>query len=137
MWLSHFESSKVYNNTVTLSRAEGIWLDVLSDDNLSLDNVSSQNDMNGMLVDSNQNHIERNVLNTNGLGAAVPAWGLFLNGFQNTYRGNTAQGNSGPAAACPGFPATFDFCDGTGGFNTSPFNQPPTLQGDNLMPGLL
>jgi parallel beta-helix repeat protein len=136
MWLSHFEASKVYNNTVTFSGAEGIWLDVLSDDNLVLDNVSSQNGANGLLVDSNQNHLERNVLNTNGL-FAPPAWGMHLRGFANTYRGNTALGNAGNPALCPGFPATTDFCDATGGANTSPLNQPPTLAGDNLMPGLL
>jgi len=84
-------------------------------------------------VNSNRIHIERNVLNTNGL-SGVAAWGLYLTGFGSTYRGNTAQGN--PGAGCPGFPATTDFCD-TGGGNVSPFNQPPTLFGDNLMPGLL
>ena len=81
------------------------------------------------------NHVERNVLNENGQGG-VPAWGLYFTpvAFGNTYRGNTAQGNPGPPPMCPGFPATTDFCDGTGGFNQSPLNQPPTLAGDNLMP---
>ena len=79
--------------------------------------------------------IRRNVLNTNGL-SGVTAWGLYLTGLGSTYRGNTAQGNPGPAAACPGLTATTDFCD-TGAGNVSPFNQPPTLAGDNLMPGLL
>ncbi len=129
MWLSHFEASKVYNNVVTFSGAEGIYFDVLSQDNLILDNVSSQNGNNGMFVDSPQNHIERNVLNTNGMGGALPAYGLWLNGARNTYRGNTAQGNPGPAGGCPGAPATNDFCDATGGANNSPI--------DNFMPGLL
>jgi len=75
------------------------------------------------------------VLNTNGLGGG-PAWGLYLTGFGCTYRGNTARGNAGGPALCPGFPATTDFCDAGAG-NVSPFNQPPTLAGDNLMPGLL
>ena len=77
-----------------------------------------------------------NVMNANGLAGAI-SWGLYFTGSGNTYRGNTAQGNPGPPPLCPGFPATTDFCDATGGFNTSPFNQPPTLLGDNLMPGLL
>ncbi len=129
MWLSHFEASKVYNNVVTFSGQEGIYFDILSQDNLILDNVSSQTGANGMLVDSPTNHIERNVLNTNGTGGALPAFGLFLRAAGNTYRGNTAQGNPGPPGGCPGAPATPDFCDGTGGANNSPI--------DNFMPGLL
>lgn len=135
MWLSHYENSKVYNNTVTFSVGEGILLDFLADDNLILDNVSSQNQRNGLVVFSNQNHIERNVLNTNGLGGGLPNWGLWITGFGNVYRGNTARSNPGPAASCPGLPATTDFCDGGAG-NTSPFVQGPLI-GDNLMPGLL
>lgn len=136
MWLTHFEASKVYNNVVTFSGAEGIYLDILSQDNLILDNVSGQNGANGMLIDSPANHIERNVLNTNGTAGAFPAYGLRLNSPANTYRGNTAQGNPGPPGLCPGAPATTDFCDATGGANNSPFAQGPLL-GDNLMPGLL
>ena len=136
MWLSYFENGKVYNNVITWSTNEGIWLDVGSNNNLVLDNSASSNGGNGLLVFGVRNHLERNVLNSNGFAAGL-GWGMYLIGGQNTYRGNTAQGNTGSAAACPGAPATTDFCDATGGANTSPFNQPPALIGDNLMPGLL
>jgi parallel beta-helix repeat protein len=134
MWLSHFENSKAYNNTVTFSGALGIFLDFLSDDNLILDNVASQNGNDGLLVQSNRNHIERNVMNTNGL-SGVASFGLLINGFDNVYRGNTARGNPGNPAVCATL-GTTDFCDNGVG-NTSPLNQPPALVGDNLMPGLL
>jgi hypothetical protein len=136
MWLSFLTGSKIHNNVVIYSGAEGIWLDVGSDTNLVLDNVVSFSGGNGLLVDSFLNHLERNLLNSNGLATGM-GWGMWLrNGGQNTYRGNTAQGNVGPPAACPGFPATTDFCN-TGPANVSPLNQPPTLAGDNLMPTLL
>jgi parallel beta-helix repeat protein len=137
MELMVFSGGKIYNNVTTRSvQGHGIWLQEASDDNLVLNNVCSRNGNNGLLIDSSQNHVEGNVLNSNGL-AGLNSWGLYFNGAANIYRGNTARGNPGPAAACPGFPATTDFCDVTGGLNTSPFNQPPTLVGDNLMPGLL
>jgi parallel beta-helix repeat protein len=138
MWLSFFEGGKVHNNAVTRSGSEGIFLDWMSRDNLLLDNVVTRSGANGMMIQSDFNHVERNVLNENGIGGLVPAWGLYF--FQgavgNTYRGNTAQGNPGPPGACPGFPATTDFCDGSGGANTSPFAA-MGLGGDNLMPGPL
>jgi parallel beta-helix repeat protein len=130
--------SKVHNNLVTKSASgEGIWLQEGSDHNLVLDNVASLNGNNGLLVDGRENLLERNVLNANGTSGVAPFWGMYLNGTGNVYRGNQAQSNPGGAAACPGFPATTDFCDATGGFNFSPLNQPPTLSGDNLMPNLL
>jgi hypothetical protein len=136
MWLSYFEGGKVHNNAVTRCGAEGIFIDFLSRDNLILDNVVTRSGSNGLIIQSDFNHVERNVLNENGWFGA--GWGLYF--FQgavgNTYRGNTAQGNAGPAAACPGFPATFDFCDGSGGANTSPFAA-MGFGGDNLMPGPL
>jgi hypothetical protein len=136
MWLSFLTGSKIHNNVVIYSGAEGIWLDVGSDTNLVLDNVVSFSGGNGLLVDSFLNHLERNLLNSNGVAAGL-GWGMYLRGGgQNTYRGNTAQGNVGFPAACPGIPATTDFCD-TGPANVSPLNQPPTLAGDNLMPTLL
>jgi hypothetical protein len=124
MNLSHFEVSKLHNNVVFRSVGDGIFIDRLSQDNLILDNVSGQNGGNGMLVNSPQNHIERNTLNTNG--ASGTGFGLYFNGPINTFRGNTAQGNVG--GACPG-PGTTDYCDATGGANNS--------IGDNFMPGLL
>jgi hypothetical protein len=73
----------------------------------------------------------------NGTGAPPSAYGMMLNGYSNVYRGNLAEGNAGPAASCPGVPATNDFCDATSG-NTSPLNQPAAgLAGDNMMPSLL
>jgi nitrous oxidase accessory protein NosD len=136
MWLSYFEGGKVHNNAVTRSQAEGIWLDWMSRDNLLLDNVVTRSGSNGLIIQSDFNHVERNVLNENGwMGGG---WGLFFSqgAVGNTYRGNTAQGNPGPPAACPGFPATTDFCDASGGANTSPFAA-VGLGGDNLMPGPL
>jgi parallel beta-helix repeat protein len=137
MELMVFAGGKIYNNVATGSvQGHGIWLQEGSDDNLVLNNVCSRNGNNGLLIDSSQNHVEGNVLNSNGL-AGLNSWGLYFGGAGNVYRGNMARGNPGPGAACPGFPATTDFCDATGGLNTSPLNQPPTLVGDNLMPGLL
>jgi nitrous oxidase accessory protein NosD len=120
MWLSWFQNSKVYNNVVTWSGAEGIWLDVASDNNLVLDNGSSANSANGILADGGGNHFERNVLNQNG------NWGLEMSSSANTYRGNTGQGNGGVPAACGGAPATTDICDQVSA-STSPL-------GDNVMP---
>jgi hypothetical protein len=124
--LKHFEVSKLHNNVVFKSAGMGIYVDFLSQDNLILDNVSGQNGGHGMQVDAPQNHVERNTLNTNGLGGS--GFGLLLNGSANTYRGNTAQGNV--SGVCPGpGPATTDFCDATAGANNS--------IGDNYMPVLL
>jgi len=136
MWLSYFEGGKVYNNAVTRCFAEGIFVDFLSRDNLLLDNVVTRSGSNGMIIQSDFNHVERNVLNENGMAGQGFGLYFFQGAVGNTYRGNTAQGNVGPAAACPGFPATFDFCDGSGGANTSPFAA-MGLAGDNLMPGPL
>lgn len=132
MWLSNFRGGKIHNNEIISAGfnqgGEGIWLDVGSDHNLLLDNVLTECGRNGMLVLSNGNHIERNVLNRNGV-TFPPAWGLFIQGgASNTYRGNTAQFNPGIAVACPGFPATTDICVAGAG-NNSP--------GDNFMPNAL
>jgi parallel beta-helix repeat protein len=124
MWLSWFQNGKVYNNVVTWSGGEGIWLDQASDNNLVLDNVAGQNGSNGMLVDSNNNHLERNVLSQNGFAAGA-GFGLYIrNGVSNTYRGNTGRAN--PGGPCIGFPATTDICDDPAA-STSPIT-------DNVMP---
>lgn len=120
MWLSWFQNGKIYNNVVTWSGAQGIWLDVGSDNNLVLDNNASGNITDGILANGGGNHFERNVLNING------SWGLEMWSSANTYRGNTGQGNSGVPPACFGFPATTDICDHTSA-STSPM-------GDNVMP---
>jgi len=124
MWLSFFQNGKVYNNVVTWSGAEGIWLDESSDNNLILDNVAGQNGSNGMLVDSHNNHLERNVLSQNGFAAGA-GFGLHIrNGISNTYRGNTGRAN--PGGPCIGAPATPDICDDPAA-STSPLT-------DNVMP---
>jgi parallel beta-helix repeat protein len=120
IWLGSFSTGKIHNNAVTASGNEGIYLNAASVDNLILDNVSGQNGENGMLIDGQRNHVERNVLNMN------LAWGLRMDGTLNTYRGNTAHGNTG--GSCPGTPATTDLCDATSGGNNS--------MGDNFMPGI-
>jgi hypothetical protein len=120
MWLSMFQNGKVYNNVVTWSGTEGIWFDNGSSNNLVLNNNSSGNGQNGILVHGGANHFEGNVLNQNGL------WGLQMWSASNTYRGNTGQGNGGVPPACFGLPATTDICDHVSG-STSPL-------GDNVMP---
>jgi hypothetical protein len=131
MWLAQFRGGKIVENEIISAGfnqgGEGLWLDMGSDDNLVLDNVISECGRNGVLVFSNGNHVERNVMNRNGV-TFPPAFGLFLQGFANTYRGNTAQMNTGVPPACPGFPATTDFCNAGAG-NNSP--------GDNFMPNAL
>ena len=124
--LEQTQGCKVHNNVVGDFAGEGIFLTTQSDDNLILDNVTSRNGVNGMFIDGARNHIERNVMNTNG------AFGLRLGpfSFSNNTKGNTAEGN--PGGAC-GFAWSPDFCDDAGppgGFAT-----PNSSFGDNLMPG--
>jgi parallel beta-helix repeat protein len=125
MWLSNFRGGKLHDNEIISAGfnqgGQGIWLDQGSDNNLVLSNVVSECGGNGVLVMSNGNHIERNVMNRNGMAGG---WGLFIQGgASNTYRGNTAQFNLG-VLMCP----TTDFC------NAGPGNNSP---GDNFMPNLL
>jgi len=119
IYLGDSQGCKIYNNVVRQAERHGIELAGFSDDNLVLDNVSTQNGLDGLRVEGSQNHIERNVLNSNGT-SGLPAWGLHFANFggpliNNTYGRNTGHGNPGPPAACvfgggPN-PPTTDFCD--------------------------
>jgi parallel beta-helix repeat protein len=130
--LDQAQGCKIYNNVVRGANGDGIYLTAGSDDNLILDNVSTQNGSNGLRVESDRNHIERNVLNSNGTSGQ--GWGLHFvvpAGPANTMGRNTAHGNTGPAPACPAgggpFAPTNDFCD----------EGPGVLSwGDNFMPFL-
>jgi parallel beta-helix repeat protein len=119
IYLGDSQGNKIYNNVVRGAEANGIYLAGFSDDNLVLDNVATQNGFDGLRVEGSQNHIERNVLNSNGL-SGQPSWGLHFAAFggplvNNTYGRNTAHGNPGPAGLCPfgggPNPPTNDFCD--------------------------
>lgn len=122
---------KLYNNLVREAGTDdatgpvGIWLQGFSDDNLLLHNVVTQSFTDGVFVEGFRNHIEKNVMNRNGVGGS--GHGLHLSsaigGDDNTYGRNTARGN--PGGPCGG-PATPDFCDE--GVNNGSFN-------DNYMPG--
>ncbi len=126
IWLEITFGSKVYNNTV--SRAHGpAGIHLLgSHENLVLDNVVNECDSDGIAVVGDRNLIQRNNLSRNG--ATGSGFGLHLLGQQNVWRENMARSNPGPAAACPGFPATNDVCDSTAANTTF---------GDNFMPGLI
>ena len=93
-----------------------------------LDNVVSQSTLDGVVIGGERNHIERNVMNFNGGGGGGADWGLLIFDPANVYRGNTARGNGGNPAACPGAPATTDVCDSSGA---------GASLGDNFMPFLL
>jgi len=126
IWVEGSFACKLYNNTVLRTRGPGI--DVVGTfDSLFLDNVVSQTENDGMVIAGERNHIEGNVLNSNGAGG-VQGYGLLLLGPGNVFRRNTARNNFGPAAACPGFPATPDVCDVPAASDSF---------GDNYMPFLL
>ncbi len=127
IWVEGSFACKLYNNVVLRSRGPGIDF-VGTHDSLLLDNVVSQTENDGMVIGGERNHIEGNVLNTNGAGG-VQGYGLLIFGLDNVYRRNTARGNFGPGgAACGGAPATPDICDAPAG---------STSFGDNFMPFLL
>ena len=115
---------KIYNNVV-FGCVEGIMLVGQTSDCILLDNNSSQNMANGLLVDGMRNHIDRNVFNFNGLAGI---W--FTQGAQdNTFGRNTVRANQMAPSGCgatppPCFPP--DICDDNGS-NTS--------FGDNMGPG--
>lgn len=130
IWLDLTNGAKLHNNVVNRAGFIGIEMGA-SSSSLLLDNVVSESGGPGMFVTGEGNHIERNVLSRNGLAGG--GFGLHLiGGFvePNVYRGNTATGNVGPAPACP-FPVSSDFCDSTGGANTSAL---AAIGGDNMMP---
>jgi parallel beta-helix repeat protein len=121
--ISLFQSSgcKIYNNVADETADAGIHLGLGSDDNLVLNNVVRQSGAQGLLVESERNHVEGNLLNRNGL------FGLHFmsTSRDNVYRRNTARGNAG--AGCAGI-STPDLCDeAPSGFANTSF-------GDNFMP---
>ena len=131
MWIEASFGCKLQNNVVLRSGASGIEL-IGTMDSLLLDNVVSQSRFDGIVVAGEGNHIERNIVSANG--TAGNGWGLHIvGGFiqPNVYRGNSGFGNPGPGAACPGVPATTDFCDDTPGINVSPL---AGIGGDNVIP---
>ncbi len=122
------KGNKLFDNVVHRSTANGIFLSPGAFDTLVLNNVSTANGIDGLHVDGAQNHIDRNVLNSNTDCGLVLTGGAFLNTFgRNTARANAGAGACG-GAACVFFVGFFppDGCDAGGG-NTS--------FGDNLAPG--
>lgn len=106
--------NKLYNNVIKESAKDGIHIDQGSGDNLILNNVSTNNTQDGLRVEGSYNHIDRNVLNSNGnIGLN------FLNPADfNTFGRNTARGSGSGA----------DFSNWPGALSNDSF-------GDNLMPG--
>lgn len=128
IFLGDAKGNKLHDNVVREARNHGIDLAGMSDDNLVLENVVSGCGLDGIRVEGSRNHVDRNVANSNCLGAAGQCWGLHLamawGGMDNTFGRNTARGNGGLAAACmpapTPYPPTPDFCDelpGSGSFN--------------------
>jgi hypothetical protein len=124
IYLGDSTGTKIYNNVVRRAQSHGIELAGQTDDNLVLDNVVTASGQDGLRVQGRRNHIDRNLLNSNGL------FGLhFLAGAaENQYGRNSGIGNTGGICS---FPFTPDFCDDNG----TPPGPPNWSFGDNLMPG--
>jgi parallel beta-helix repeat protein len=134
IYLGDASGCKVYNNIVRRTSGgggAGIWVAGFSDDNLVLNNVVTQSWTDGIFIEGSRNHVDRNVMNSNGLSGQGHGLHLSSNwgGDANTFGRNTARGNPGGPCAWAGgpYPPTPDFCD-EGLANTS-FT-------DNLMPNL-
>jgi parallel beta-helix repeat protein len=130
IYLGDTSGCKIYNNVVrrVADTADmgtaGIWLAGFSDDNLVLNNVVTQCPNDGVFVEGSRNHIDRNVMNSNGYTGMGHGLHLSRNwgGDFNTFGRNTARGNPGGPCAFIGspYPPTTDFCDeglGNGSFN--------------------
>jgi parallel beta-helix repeat protein len=127
------KGNKLFDNVVRESASNGIHIDPGSTDTLVLNNVSTGNGFllppgNGLIIEGDQNLVERNTLNSNNCA------GLFFTGLgcANTFGRNMARGNVGACAlgACAGPPALFppNSCNACGAPVNSTF-------GDNLIPG--
>ncbi|RLE16480.1 MAG: hypothetical protein DRJ50_15035 [Actinobacteria bacterium] len=115
---------KIYNNVV-FGCVEGIALFGQTSDCILLDNNSSRNMANGLMVDGMRNHIDRNVFNFNGLAGI---WFTQMS-QDNTFGRNTVRANQmSPSGCVATTPPCFapDICDDVGS-NTS--------FGDNMGPG--
>jgi parallel beta-helix repeat protein len=122
---------KLYNNVIADVDGDGIYLDLGTDDCLVLDNAVSDAGRDGIYVEGSQNHIDRNVFNSNGF--VFGGFGMhFLPGsFSNRSGRNSAVGNAGAVCVFPtvgGFP---DYCD-----DTAPPGAINVSFGDNLVPVL-
>ncbi len=104
----------------------GIGLRIIGADNVIRENVVSNADNEGLLIDGDRNQVEGNVLNGNG------SWGLRFSSTAdaNIFRRNTARGNTGVGANCNPS-ATADFCDDDFGSSAN------ASQGDNWLPNTL
>jgi parallel beta-helix repeat protein len=126
------KGNKLFDNVVRGNGINGIHLDPATSDTLVLNNVSAGNGSavggHGLLVEGDQNLIERNTLNSNtGAGLFFPAIGC-----QNTFGRNMARGNGGVGLpACGGVPALFP----PNSCNVCPGATANSTFGDNLIPG--
>jgi parallel beta-helix repeat protein len=119
------DGTKLINNVIFRANGgNGIFLNAASDDNLILENVVTQASFWGLEVEGDRNHIEGNLLNTNGRGLTLD---LPAGAMNNLYRRNTARGNTG-AALCPAAICSADFCGFAVGINHS--------QADNWLPAI-
>lgn len=98
-------SCKIYNNLLENCPDAGIHLDAPSADNLILNNVVRGSAGDGIRIDGVQNHLDRNVSNSN------VGYGIHLTPTSggNSVGRNTAIGNGGPA--CGGVGVAPDYCD--------------------------
>jgi len=127
IFLGDAKGNEIRNNVVREAQHHGIDLAGMSDDNLVLENVSTQNARDGLRLEGSRNHTDRNVLNRNCQFALGNCWGLHLSnawgGADNTFGRNTARGNLGNPQVCAALPPygpTTDFCceqTGAGSFN--------------------
>jgi parallel beta-helix repeat protein len=122
IYVVNSEGVEVRENTVSIAFRSGIVVE--ADGNAVVQNVVRGCGDHGIFVRRRENHIDRNVLTSNGFSGN--GYGLYLEGsaFDNTYGRNTARGN--PGGPCFG-PTTSDWCDE--GLGNSSF-------GDNYMPNL-
>jgi parallel beta-helix repeat protein len=110
IFLAGVTASKIHNNLIHRAGVDGIYVDGACGDNLFLDNVSSGNNGNGLVVEGKQNQFDRNVINTNGLGGIY----LRVGASGNTFGRNTVRGNGALPGVCVN-PATAclapDYCE--------------------------
>lgn len=127
--LGDTRGTKLYNNVVSRSEREGIYIAGFSNDNLLIENVVTESAGDGVAVEGSRNFIDRNLLNSNGTSGSGHGLHFYaIGGQNNTYGRNTARGSpGGPCIPPPGPFNTPDFCDDTGGANDS--------FGDNYIPG--
>jgi len=96
----------IWNNTVVNNVNQGILIDATSSHNSIVDNIVSDNELDGLSIASSPNTAQGNILSRNG-GFGINNTGGASNGFYNNSADNNTSGNySGvPHVAAAGSPA--------------------------------